>query len=309
MQTILGSGGAIGQDLAKALTQYTTDIRLVSRKPEKVNETDTLLPLDMLSPGAVEQAVEGSEVVYVTIGFPYSIKFWRQNWVPFMQSVVDACANHGAKLVFFDNMYLYDKDHLGNMTEETPIHPPSKKGQVRAEIHRLIMGAAESGKKKALIARAADFYGPGIANSMLIETVFKPLSEGKKANWMGKDNYPHSFTYTPDAGKATAMLGNTEDAYNQVWHMPTAPNPLTGKEWVEAIAKTLEVPPKHREVPKWMLQIMGLFNPLMREIVEMQYQNDRPYVFNSEKFEKRFGFTPTSYEVGIKATAAPIKKV
>jgi nucleoside-diphosphate-sugar epimerase len=135
----------------------------------------------------------------------------------------------------------------------------------------------------------------------LIETVFNPLSKGGKANLLGSDRFKHSFTYTPDAAKATAILGNTDSAYGQVWHLPTAPNPYTGKEWVERVADKLNVKPKYRVVSKVMLRMIGLFVPFMRESVEMLYQYDRDYVFDSSKFEKEFNFKPTSYEDGIEA--------
>jgi len=301
MQTILGAGGAIGVELAKALPKYTNNIRLVSRRPTRVNSGDTIMKTDLLDPFEVDRAVKGSSLVYVTIGFPYSYKFWKANWPRFMRSVIDACKKHKAKLVFFDNIYMYDQNHLDGMTEQTPINPPSKKGQVRAELVKLIMDEVENGTLRALIARAADFYGPGIQNtSMFTETVLKPLSEGKKANWMGKAKFKHSFTYTPDAGKATAILGNTDSAYNQVWHLPTAGNPPTGKEWIEMSAKAFGVKPTYREASKSMLKLIGIFVPIMREMPEMLYQYDRNYVFNSDKFEEAFDFKPTSYEDGLK---------
>lgn len=301
MQTILGSGGAIGVELAKALKLYTDDIRLVSRNPVKVNTTDTLLSANLLNPKDVNRAVEGSSVVYVTIGFEYNTKVWKQYWPPFIKSVMDACIMHKSKLVFFDNIYMYDKNYLNGMDEKTPINPSSEKGKVRAEIAKVIMDKVEEGVLSALIARSADFYGPNIQNtSMLNETVFKPFHKGKKANWMSAVNYKHSFTYTPDAGKATALLGNTTEAYNQVWHLPTASNPFTGKEFIEIIAKEMGVKPKYQVVSKFLLSIIGLFVPIMREMKEMMYQYDRDYVFNSDKFNESFDFTPTAYIDGIK---------
>ncbi|NQU33754.1 MAG: NAD-dependent epimerase/dehydratase family protein [Bacteroidetes bacterium] len=301
MQTILGSGGAIGIELAKALREYTDDIRLVSRKPVKVNETDIIMSADLLVPDEVDKAVEGSDIVYVTVGFPYSLKTWKENWPILISNVISACKKHNAKLVFFDNIYMYDSNYLDGMTEETPINPPSKKGKVRAMMAALIMDEVTKGKLVALIARCADFYGPSIANtSMLTETVFKPLSLGKKANWMGSAKFKHSFTYTPDAGKSTAILGNTDDAYNQVWHLPTASNPLTGEEWISVIAKEMKVASKYQVVPKFLVRIIGLFVPIMKEMVEMIYQYNRDYVFDSGKFENRFKYKPTSYKDGIK---------
>jgi len=301
MQTILGSGGAIGVELAKALQEYTKEIRLVSRNPRKVNETDELMVADILNAGEVKRAVKGSSVVYVTVGFEYNLKVWQKSWPRFMKEVIDACEEFNVKLVFFDNIYMYDPNYLNGMTEETPINPPSKKGKVRAEIVRMIMDEVKSGRLTALIARSADFYGPGIKNSsMLNETIIKPLSIGGKANILGSDKFLHAYTYTPDAAKSTAILGNTEDAFNQVWHLPTAKNPLTGKQLVELIAAELGVKPRHQNVSKFMVRIIGLFVPIMKEIVEMMYQNDRDYVFDSTKFEKRFSFKPTPYTVGIK---------
>lgn len=300
MQTILGSGGAIGIELAKALKTYTNKIRLVSRNPQAVNLNDQLLFADLTKSEDVLKAVDGSEIVYLTVGLPYNTKVWQTTWPILMRNVIDACKTHHSKLVFFDNIYMYDPNYLARMTEDTPIGPVSKKGAVRSQIAKMILDEVENGGLQALIARSADFYGPSIKNtSMLTETVFNNFSNGKKANWMASVKYKHSFTYTPDAGKATALLGNTADAYNQVWHLPTASNPLTGQEWIEAIAKEMAVEPKVQVAPKFLVQVIGLFVPIMKEMVEMMYQYDRDYVFDSSKFERQFDFKPTPYLEGI----------
>ena len=300
MQTILGAGGAIGVELAKALTQYTNHIRLVSRHPKKVNATDELVSANLLDAESVRLAVKGSSIVYVAVGFEYSAKVWQQCWPPFIDHVIKACRENGSRLVFFDNIYMYDPNCLNGMTEDTPINPSSKKGKVRAEVAQKILDAVQRGEITALIARSADFYGPSIGNSVLLETVFKPLAKGKKANWLGGIHFKHSFTYTPDAGKATAMLGNTEEAYNQVWHLPTAAHPFTGKQWVETIAAEMGVKPGYLVASKFLVRLLGLFMPIMRETAEMTYQYDRDYVFDSSKFEQRFKMEPTPYLQGIK---------
>ncbi len=301
MQTILGAGGAIGNEVAKALTKYTDKIRLVSRRPKKVNPADELFSADLLKYKELERAVEGSSVVYVTVGFKYDYKVWKKNWPKFTKNLIEVCSRHNSKLVFFDNIYMYDLNYLSGMTEETPVNPPSRKGEIRAEVSKMIMDAVEKEKISALIARSADFYGPGISKtSILTETVFSPLSKGKKASWLSSDKFKHSFTYTPDAGRATALLGNSEGAYNQVWHLPTASNPLTGKEWIEAIATELGVEPKYNVVGKFIVRALGLFIPIMKELPEMMYQYDRDYVFNSDKFGEHFNLKPTPYFEGIK---------
>lgn len=300
MQTIIGAGGAISNDLAKELTHFTKEIKLVSRNPKKVNETDVLFSGDMTDRNQVFEAVKGSEIVYLTIGFKYDIKVWQEQWPKLMRNVIDACEEHQSKLVFFDNIYMYDPKQIPHITEETSINPSSRKGKVRAEIARMLMEEAKAGKIKALIARAADFYGPGVANSVLIEAVYKPLKAGKKANWFCSLNKVHSYTYTPDAAKATAILGNDDKAYGQVWHLPTAGNPMNGKQWIEAFAKELKVKPKTQVAGKLIIRIMGLFNPIMKEFVEMLYQYDQDYIFESSKFEKAYSFKPTPYEMGIR---------
>ncbi len=163
------------------------------------------------------------------------------------------------------------------------------------------MDEVKSGSLTALIARSADFYGPNIKNtSMLTETVFNNFSKGKKANWMISLDYKHSFTYAPDAGKATAILGNSSEAFNQVWHLPTAQNPMTGKGWINAIANEMGVEPKSQVLSMFLLKILSLFVPIMKELKEMVYQYDRDYIFDSSKFEKKFDFAPTPYKDGIK---------
>jgi len=300
MQTILGAGGTIGKELARYLSEYTNQIRLVGRDPQKVNESDHLFSADLTNLSQVMEAVKDTEVAYLTIGLQYNTKIWQVIWPVVMKNVLEACKQHHVKLVFFDNIYMYDSQHIAHMTEDTPINPSSKKGTVRAQISQMLMDEVEKGTIQGLIARSADFYGPDNQQSMLIETVFKNLKNGKKASWLGGVNFKHSFTYTPDAAKATALLGNTEKAFNQVWHLPTASNPLTGKQWIEAFASKMQLPPKLQVAGKTLVRIIGLFNPLMKELVEMMYQYDRDYVFDSSKIENEFGVHPTSYVEGIK---------
>jgi nucleoside-diphosphate-sugar epimerase len=306
MQTILGSGGAIGSELAKALFQnHTKEIRLVSRNPKRVNPTDELYSADLSNPTEIDAAIAGSEVVYITIGFEYKLSVWRERWPAFIRSVIESCAKYKAKLVFFDNIYMYAKEEIPHMTEESKMDPPSEKGKVRKQLVDLILEAVKAGKITALIARSADFYGPGIGTSMLQETVFKNLQKDKAAQWMGGLHFKHSCTYTPDAARATALLGNTPDAYDQVWHLPTHPDTLTGKEWVELFANQMNKKAKVSIIPKFMLKILGWFIPILGEFYEMNYQYEQPYFFDSSKFVKRFpDFKITSYQEGVKQIVA-----
>ncbi|HAX49132.1 MAG TPA: NAD-dependent dehydratase [Bacteroidetes bacterium] len=306
MQTILGSTGIIGRTLAKELAKYTDKIRLVSRDPKKVNPRDELVKADLLNRQQVIDVVKGSDVVFLTAGLKYDSKIWQAQWPVIMQNVIDACKSAGSKLVFFDNVYAYGRVN-GWMTEETPYNPVSKKGELRKHIAEMLMNEVKQGSINAMIVRAADFYGINTL-AAITETVFKNFAAGKKAQWLISGKFRHSFTYAADAAKATAMLGNTPDAFNQVWHLPTDKNALTGKEIIPLIAHEFGAEPKYMNVPKWMLRIIGLFNANIRESIEMLYQNDSDYLFSSEKFEKAFELKPTPYAAGIKETVFEMKK-
>lgn len=303
MQTILGANGTIGKILAQELPAYTDRIRLVSRNPIRINESDELLPLDLTQPGTVDKAVQGSDIVYLVVGLEYSLKVWEQYWPALMRDTVNACLKHGAKLVFFDNVYMYDKSHLSHLTENTHVNPPSRKGAVRKKISDMLLEAVRDMGLQGLIARSADFYGPGNENNFINQMVLKNLKSGKKPMWFVGPDIKHSFTYTHDAGKATALLGNTPDAYGQVWHLPTDTRPVTGKEFISMIASEFGIKdPKISILPKWMLRPLGLFIPVMKEMPEMMYQYDRDYFFDSSKFTSRFGIKATPYEEGVRVT-------
>ena len=300
MQTILGSGGAIGSLLAKELLKYTDKVRLVARNPQKVNDADELFKADLTNASEVLKSVEGSEVVYLCVGLPYQLKVWQQQWPAVMQNTINACIQHKAKLVFIDNVYMYSQDAIPHMTEESPLNPPSQKGKIRLQIAQMLMDEVANGTLTALIARSADFYGPDVKTSVLKISVFDNFQKGKKAMWLSDATKIHSFTYTPDIAKATALLGNTADAYGQVWHLPTSTEKLTGIDFIKMIAAEMKVKPAYNTFSKFMISALGLFLPILRELKEMQYQNDQNYFFDSSKFQQRFGISPTNYADGVK---------
>jgi nucleoside-diphosphate-sugar epimerase len=299
MQTILGAGGAIAVPLAKELMKYTDKVRLVSRNPKKVNESDELFAANLTDTNRVNEAVAGSEIVYLTAGLEYKIKVWRRDWPVIMQNVINACLAHHCKLVFFDNVYAYAPDEIPHMTEESRIDPATKKGKVRAQLLQMLFDAIQSKGLTALVARSADFYGPGVKDGFLNIALIDKFKANKKAFWQSDASRIHSFTYTPDAARAVALLGNAPDAYNQTWHLPTCAEKWTGMDFINHIAETLGVKPNYFILSKGLIVITGIFFPMIKELKEMQYQNDQDYFFDSSKFEKRFSFTPTRYKDGI----------
>jgi len=223
-----------------------------------------------------------------------------------MSNAIEACKRANAKLIFFDNVYMYGKV-VGPMTEETPFNPCSNKGEIRAQIASTLLNEVKAGKLTAMIARSADFYGPNAKTSVANLLVFDKLAKGAKPSCLVSDSVPHSYTYTPDAGKSLALLADTDTAWNQTWHVPTAPKPPNGREFIELVAKEFAAEPKYRILSRPLIRIGGLFDSDIRESYEMLYQSDSPYVFDSSKFTKAFGQEPTPYAEGVRCIALAYK--
>ena len=302
IETILGAGGIIGIELAKELAQKGDEVRLVSRNPKPVIGSETLIKADLTNYKETSDAVEGSDIVYLTVGLDYDTKVWQTQWPLVMQNVIKACKIHKAKLVFFDNVYAYGKVE-GWMREDTPYNPCSKKGEVRAEIAKMLKAAMKRGEVTALIARSADFYGKDAEKTFAMPMIFEKYKAGKSAAWLLDKRQPHSMTYTKDIAKALALLGRDKDAYSQVWHLPTDKHAPTGEAFMNAVAKAYGVKPKRSVLSLWMLKFAGFFDPLVRETKEMAYQFDSPYLFDSGKFETRY-FQATPYEKAIEEIVA-----
>lgn len=301
MQTILGSGGAIGTQLAEELLDFTKKVRLVSRNPKQVTGMEELMSCDLLRRKEVMRAVKGSEIVYLTVGLKYNHKTWRREWPVIMQNVIDACKIHHAKLVFFDNVYMYGKVDSW-MMESSPFNPCSMKGEVRAKIATMLLDEMNCGNINALIARAPDFYGPAYINSILNKLVIERLNKRQKPQVLFSAGYRHSFIYTPDAARGTALLGNTLSAYQQTWHLPTDHRvPFIG-ELVEYAKEELLRKVKIEVLPLWQVKLAGIVIPQIRETLEMMYQYDRDYLFDSGRFQAEFNYIPTTYEYGVKNT-------
>lgn len=302
LHTILGAGGMIANELVPILLANKEPIRIVARHPKQQLGLDAVAA-DLENYEQTLYAVKGSAVVYLLVGLEYDSKIWMEKWPKIMTNTINACKATGAKLIFFDNVYMYGKVD-GYMTEETAFQPCSKKGMIRAAIAQQLLAEMASGSIQALIARSADFYGTkSIRTSFANTMVFANLSKGKKAQWLLNAQVPHSFTYVPDAAKALYLLAKDPSAFGQSWHLPTQSNPLTGEAFVALAAQAMHQPNRLTVLSRFMIRLAGLFVKPIKESYEMLYQNDAAYLFDSTKFEQHFGMQPTSYEAGIAATA------
>ena len=298
MHTILGAGGPVANALTKELIAHNKTIRLVSRKPVNVDyDKATWQKADLLVYDEVLAAAQGSTIIYLVAGLVYDKDIWREQWPIIMQNVINVTKATGARLIFFDNVYMYGLVN-GAMKEDTPYNPSSAKGKVRAGIAEILMNEVKAGNIRATIARAPDFYGTDSTNSFIDMMVLSNYAKKQSAKWIGDPNCRHNFIYVPDAGKAMFLLGQNPDSDNHIWHLPTPPA-ITGKEFLDIAARVYQVEPKYSRINKVMLWLVGLFKKVVMGTVEMYYQYDHDYIFDSSKFEKAFNVKPTSYEDGI----------
>jgi nucleoside-diphosphate-sugar epimerase len=301
MHTILGANGVIGRELSAALEADGKRVRQVSRAPRAEHPSDEVVRADLLDEHETSAAVAGSGVAYLVAGLKYDAGVWEEQWPRVMRNVIDACARHQAKLVFFDNVYAYGLVE-GPMKEDTAYNPVSRKGEVRALIALMLLEEMKAGNIDAMIVRSADFYGPHATLSLTHATVFERLRARRTPQWLGNARALHTFTHTPDAGRAVAVLAQTPDAYGHTWHAPTSSEHMTGEQFVRMACELAGRPYGLQVAPRWLLALMGVFVPVLRENREMMYQFEHDYRFDSAHTEHTFGLAATSYRDGIAAT-------
>jgi len=300
MQTILGANGQIGEELARELKRnYTSDIRIVSRKAKKVNDTDTVFSADLSIREKAIEAVKGSEIAYFTLGLPISSELWEQQFPLILHNVIDACKINGTKLVFFDNTYMYPQDDRV-ITEQTPFAPVGRKGRVRKEMAEMVLREMQSGELKAVICRAPEFYGTGKTQSITNTLIFDNIKADKKLKVPISANKKRSLIWTPDASRATALIGNTPDAFGQTWHLPVDESYPTYKEFITLASEIYGKELKYSVVPKFVFKIGSLFNKSIKELQELLPRYEHNNLFDVSKFKNRFPeFQVTTYRQGI----------
>ncbi|MDT2682189.1 NAD-dependent epimerase/dehydratase family protein [Enterococcus gallinarum] len=299
MQTILGSNGQIGHELAKELYKhYTTDIRLVSRKPKKINPTDQLVSADLMDYDQTKKAIENSDIVYFTVGLPMDSDLWEANFFKITTNVIQACKEFKGKLVFFDNTYMYPKDSTPQ-NEDTKFLPAGRKSVIRSKMAELIVSEMESGRLEAVICRAPEFYGPGKTQSITNTLVLNKVKSNAAAIIpVNKDTF-RTLIWTPDASRAMALIGNTPNAYGQSWHLP-CDEPHTFQDMIDISEKILNKSLNYKVIPLWQFKLAKLFSKKVRELDELLPRYEVDNIFVSDKFKKAFpDFKITSFETGI----------
>jgi nucleoside-diphosphate-sugar epimerase len=303
LHTILGAGGVVANQLAAELARTGQRVRLVGRQPKALGPASTVFRADLTDPQQVIAAVAGSAIVYLLVGLKYDRRVWARDWPLIMRNTIAACQQAGARLIFFDNIYMYGRV-TGPLTETTPFNPCSRKGEIRGAIATTLLDEMKAGWITAAIARSADFYGPGTGNSTIMKLVFDKFAAGAKASWLVNDSVRYSLTFAPDAGRSLAVLAGSPQAWGQTWHVPTCSTPVTARDLIALAAQAFGVPSRHSILSRPMIWLAGIFVPLIRESYEMLYQYEADYIFDSSRFGGAFAFTPTAYAEGVRLTAA-----
>jgi nucleoside-diphosphate-sugar epimerase len=298
---ILGTG-PLGLAIMRTLVAQGQPVRMVNRSGKaNVPAGITLMAADITNPAQAREAVKGAAVVYFCVNPLYTE--WVTMFPPLQKGALDATSEVGAKFIVAENAYMYGDTDGKPMTETLPASAKTRKGAVRAQMSADIMEAHSKGRVRAAIARASDYYGPYVLDSALGDRVFEPMLAGKAAQLTGNIDLLHSFTYIDDIGRTMVTLGEQDSALGQVWHAPNAIG-TTQRQMTELAFKQAGLPPKLSTMGMLMMRIGGLFIPVAREMIEMMYEFNKPFVVDSSKIEKAFGLKATPVETGIAETLA-----
>jgi nucleoside-diphosphate-sugar epimerase len=297
---VLGAAGGTGSAVVGELAGRGLPARAVTRSgtgdaPEGVDQ----LAADVGTTEGARRACERAAVVYHCAQPGYTK--WPELFPPLTRAVLAGAATAGAKLVFADNMYVYGPPD-GPMTEDMPQRAQGKKGRVRIEMANALLRAHADGRLRVTIGRSADYYGPRGTTSTVGENIMKPLLRDKRVRWLGSLDQPHTLNYLEDMARSLVTLGERDEADGQVWHLPAA-EPLTGRQFLELLFEEAGRTPKIGVASRPVIRVVGLFNPLLRELNETLYQFERPFVSDASKFDGAFGpFEPTPHREAVRRT-------
>jgi nucleoside-diphosphate-sugar epimerase len=303
LHAIFGTG-PVGQAVARELVKRGKMVKMVNRsgkKPGGVPEGVTVVAGDVFDANAAKALAQGATHVYQCTNPPYDK--WPEQFPTLQANTLEAAAGAGAKYIVMENVYMYGDPNGQPITEDLAYNAHTKKGKVRAQMAKDVLAAHQSGKVRAAIARASDFYGPGVLESAAGDRMFGFAVEGKTASAAGNLDAKHSYTYIGDIGQALAILGERDEALGKAWHVPNA-EVTTTRQFINFVFEELGQPARMSAVNKLMMRMAGLFIPGARETVEMLYEFEKDFVVDGSKFTKAFGLTATPYREGIKHTVA-----
>jgi nucleoside-diphosphate-sugar epimerase len=302
---LVGAAGAMGRSVAQALAARGRPFRVIGRNAGALESTfgaisgverTTWSPDDAAS---VRAAVRGLDTLVYLVGVPYDR--FDQHPVVMGQTLAGAIAEGVQRMVLVGTVYPYGTPRATPVTESHPREPHTFKGRMRKAQEDLLLEADAAGKIRGAVLRLPDFYGPDIEKSFLHDAFVAAL-QGRTANLIGPIDRPHEYVFVPDVGPVLLDLANRPEAYGRWWHLG-GPGTITQRAFVTKVFAAAGNPPKLRVAGKNVLRVMGLFNPLMRELVEMHYLQTTPVVLDDSALQKLLGpVRKTTYEDGIRKT-------
>jgi nucleoside-diphosphate-sugar epimerase len=301
--------GAIGLATYDALRRRGETVRLVNRSGHApVPEDVEVIAGDARDPAFSTAAARGAAVVYQTLNPPYDQ--WTSEFPALQAGVLAAAEAADARLISMENVYMYGRPAGHPLTEERAHDAHTTKGQLRSRMSRELLAAHHAGRVQVAIGRASDYFGPrGGAQSNLGDRVFPAALAGKTASVLGDPDQPHTYTYIPDIGEGLAVLGENPDAPGQVWHLPNDPDTRTTRQLVDMIYRQAgHQRARLRAVPALMLRALGLANPTLRELLEMQYQFEEPFIVDSSKITSKLDVRATPIDQALAATLATYRR-
>ena len=297
---VVFGAGQVGRALSARLAGMGLAVRLVSRsRPALLPEGVDWRGADATDPDAAGDAAGGASVIYQCLNAPYTD--WPKRFPPLQRGVLVAAERNDALMVTLENIYGYGPTAGGAMSEDLPLAATTVKGRTRAAMTRELLEAASAGRVRIAIGRASDFFGAGAVDSSLGERVFGNAVAGKNADFIGNPDLPHTYSYIPDIAAGLATLGTDERAIGGVWHLP-GPETVTTRALLELVAVDVGHPVGVRALPKLAVRALGLFNPTIRELVELSYEFEQPFVLDTSKYESTFGTSATPLKAAVTAT-------
>jgi nucleoside-diphosphate-sugar epimerase len=296
---VIGYGPA-GAATARLLAEQGGSVRVIATSARPSEPGIEHVALDARDGRRLTEAAAGASVIYNCASPPYHR--WTRDWPPLADAVNAAAEATGAVLVTLSNLYGYGPVD-GPLTEDLPLNATGGKGRTRAAVWRKALDLHEQGRIRAVEVRSSDFFGPGVTDGgHLAGRVMPPLLRGRTIRVLGDPDTPHSWTYLPDVARAMVRVAGAEDAWGRPWHVPTEP-PLSIRAMIGKLAGQAGVPDASvRQLPPGLVRILGLASPLLRELQEVRYQFDRPFVVDSAAYTARFGETATPIDDQIKTT-------
>lgn len=299
LHVVLGASGGLGKAVVRELAARGKRVRAANRsgRAEAPPGVETAA-CDAANPEQVGEVCRGASVVYHCINVPYPQ--WFALLPPITEAIIAGAAAAGATLVVGDNLYMYGPVSVP-LREDLPNAATSRKGRLRAQLSERLLEAHRRGKVPAAIARGSDFYGPGVLNAVAGERLFGAAWKNKTVNLIGNLDVPHTYTFINDFAKGMITLAEREEALGEVWHLPNAET-LTTRQFAELVFKQTGTRPRVLAAGPGLVSLLGLFNPIMRELKEVLYQFQQPFIVDHSKYARVFGAQITPHEEAIRQT-------